>query len=230
MKVSGSALCHWSARSFALNTNCCSLMLVAGRQQLPPSPVVAAHLKFDEVPWGWCLSSEVFSLPRTSIITFVSFLFYANGSKLERSLPLLTRHRSEARGDDSSGNSRTICCIRLHGNQNVPLQMSLPALLHADPGQMQVYSTLNSHSLNAVLDHEEAVASVPQTWNWFSCLVKCIADFTRAGVSVPSAPAVRFPTCAFDGLGNSLSFLWLRENDIAVSFVCTIITLSLLCC
>lgn len=150
-------------------------------------------------------------------------------SNLERSLPLFTRHRSEAHGDDSSGNSLTICCIRLHQSKRSSTNV-LACSPSCKPDQMQVYSALNSHLLNTVLDHEEAVASVPETWNWFSCLVKCIAGFTQAVVSVPSAPAERCTTCAFDGSGNSLSFLWLRENDIVVSFVCMIITLSLLCC
>lgn len=63
---------------------------------------------------------------------FCQLSLLCKGSNLERSLPLLTRHRSEAHGDDSSGNSLTICCIWPHDNQNVPLRMSLPALLHAD--------------------------------------------------------------------------------------------------
>lgn len=185
-------------------------MLVAGRQQLPPIPVVAAHLKFDEVPWGWRLSSEVFPLPHKSIITFVSFLFYAKALILKEASPsshvtVQKRMVTTAPGIllQYAAYDRTAIKTFLY---ECPCPLSFMQTW-PNAGLFYIKQPLIKH----VLDHEAAVVSVPETWNWCSCLVKCIADFIQAVVSVPGAPAVRYTTCTFDGLGNSLSFLWKRK-------------------
>lgn len=107
-----------------------------------------------------------------------------------------------------------------------------PCLLSFMPTwQMQVYSTLNRHLLNHV-------------GPWRSCGV-CTRDMKsifmlskmhcrlHSGCCIHvrrTCPSVRCVTSASDGLGDSSSFLWLRENSVVVSFVHVIITLSLLCC
>lgn len=158
MKVSGSALCNWSARSFALNTNCCSLMLVAGRQQLPPVPVVAAHLKFDKVPWVWCLSSEVFPAR-------VHYHFCQLSLLCKRALILKEASpSSHVTSPFRSAWWRQLWEFSYNMLQKTAWQSKcsftnvLACSPSCSPGQLQVYSTLNSHLLNMVLDHEEAVA------------------------------------------------------------------------
>lgn len=86
------------------------------------------------------------------------------------------------------------------------------------PGQMQLYSTLNRHLWNTVLDHEEAVGDMKSIFMLSKMHRRprsgCCICVRRIGTSVRCAPS------ASDGSGNSLSFLWLRENGVVVSFVC----------
>lgn len=61
-------------------------------------------------------------------------------------------------------------------------------------------SCIKSYLLNIALDRPEVTvcATIAETWNWFSCLVKCICVFAQA-VVVPSSTSLHTCTPAFWG-------------------------------